>query len=109
MKLCCSLFEEYINEAGEAGASIIAGTIGVGHKFFIQTRACRYEELEALEHYISEVRKHAIDASPLKIRIHTLQGISYCPFCGKKLASIINKQKNGFIRLAESHQKFMSK
>ena len=106
MKYCCEVFQDLVANAGNPGVSAIARILGSQGGFFLQSRVCGFSDETQ---YVSAVVSAAENAPfPDPVRLTTLQGITYCPFCGSSLREVIEVSRRDFEALAEAHAKFLT-
>lgn len=100
MKMCCSGFQNLIDQAGSSGLSVIVVLRGENIKFRIQSRGCKWNDVKQL-HFLSEFVRDG------KVNIVEQTGLLYCPFCGTKLEKLVTKNRDILEKLAIEHEKYI--
>lgn len=102
MKACCSRFDDFLLEAGKAGYSVIVRRLGDRIGFFLQSRACDFEQIDKI------VNGPRVDASlsPCTIRLAAATRIRYCPYCGRELSQVIESWGEHANELASRHKPY---
>ena len=84
--ICCDIFTELLNSAGEKGFSIIPVSHQNTYKFFLQARSTGQKDVEKKGLSVVE------------------RAISYCPWCGCNLEHVVSKNRSKIADLAEKNQ-----
>ena len=82
---CCEPFHNALNNAGKKGFSIVLKDTAGIINYYIQTRVCDFEIDNSFREATSE---HMPQEYSFPVVIQ--KKIGFCPFCGKKLATLIN-------------------
>lgn len=101
MKTCCDALNWLISYAGKAGLSVVVRKLGDAPAFAIQARACHADQEGRFAHLPKGVEL----PQPLRIAVQT--GIKYCPFCGTRLADLLDDRSVEVSRLIEAHRQLV--
>lgn len=96
---CCSGFERSIAAAGGRGLAVLVhkGPDGIG--FVFQSRGVAFEDE-------SKIRSNP--SSPdIKINVSWESGLHYCPYCGRRLGTLVKASPQVFYQLAEKHKQLL--
>ena len=99
--LCCNVFNNLINNAGERGLAVLVSEDKDGVKFSVQMRAVSFADEGRLPK----------GPWPLTLTNLTLSGsmrIRYCPACGKRLDDLATAAPQLFKELAAKHEPFQN-
>jgi hypothetical protein len=98
---CCSGFEIRIDNAGTEGLSMLIARDAKRIIFELQFRAVSVEEEAA---FVQSGPNSSYEGC---IKLASSVRVSYCPYCGTRLASLIKiSNYKAFLSLAEKHQPF---
>jgi hypothetical protein len=85
---CCDIYRDMATDAGKNGFSVVVNNLGEGYFFMLQ---CREKDITQGPSSTCE------------------QGIQFCPWCGTKLQSIIDKHPKEIEELRQQHDKLIIK
>lgn len=91
MNFCCNPFRTRVENAGNRGFSIIVAKLGGELCFSAQARGVDAADEQKIKHPSATVN------------VASEHAISFCPFCGASLKSLVEKYPAEFERLAFSH------
>jgi hypothetical protein len=98
--MCCSHTQTLLDDAGVAGLSLVAGRHDELRAFFLQSRACNFDEALGL-------KELPLASTRVKtIRVVMQVAIKHCPFCGSLLQDVIRTCVQDFDKLADRHQPY---
>ncbi len=93
---CCPGFENLIVCAGHKGISALVSRTSAGLVFLLQSRSVDADD------------ENRLVPIPFDINLICNTGIRFCPFCGKPVQQMIEKEPEAFAQLATMHEKFQT-
>lgn len=90
---CCAGLENLVGNAGERGIAVLVRVTKDGIRFVLQSRGVAHEDEGKLQ------------PMPLDINVNIScnVGLRYCPFCGRRLAELVESDPKSFNELLDDH------
>ena len=99
---CCEGLRNSVAHAGNSGLAVIliSDTDGV-LRFRFQSRGCDHAAIEQMRSFVDSLPAPLRHNAP-RVNIVAETGLQYCPWCGKRLAELIEHDRDAFRALADS-------
>ena len=94
---CCDGLKSLIENAGQRGIAALVERVPGGIMVVLQSRGVAADDEPKL--------RPGGPGHDYKINISTSTGITFCPFCGKRVEKTIEKERVLFEELADRHDK----
>ena len=96
---CCPGLQNSIESAGERGAAVLVYRSSVGIGFYIQSRGVAFDDVDKLA---------LLPPTPdIKINVSSEIGLTFCPWCGRQLSTLVDASPEVFEKLAQTHRSFL--
>ena len=103
MKYCCDPFFHALDNAGKKGFSVIASRENDEIFYYLQSRICDFDFNEEFLAKLKSLPKPLGISLPIQMQ----KKIEYCPFCGKKLATLFQVANPEVSELLEQHSRYL--
>ena len=103
MKYCCDPFYHALENAGQKGFAIIVSREHDNINYFIQSRICDHSFNEQFLAKMKSLPTPLGISIPLQIQ----KKIEYCPFCGKKLSTLMSISNHETLELIKHHNVYL--
>ena len=114
---CCEWLKTKVRTAGEQGIAVVASRDDESRRFYIQARPLSPWQAQVWERLTgSEPGQTHMDplfrderGRLVAVAVAMRVPILFCPHCGAHLGRLIERQREDFDKLAESHRPFADK
>ena len=104
IKYCCDPFFHALDNAGKKGFSIIASKENDDVFYYIQSRLCNFKDKDEFVAKFKSLPKPLGISIPMEMQ----KKIEYCPFCGKRLDTMLQTFNPETMEILDEHKKYLS-
>ena len=111
---CCDWMKNTLQRAGEQGIAVIASRVEGGRQFYLQARPLTPGQEQNWQRLVSK-EPGRTQLEPLfrdergrlaAVLVSLRVPLRFCPLCGSDLGKLIDRQREAFDAMAESHRPF---